>query len=76
MRRIVREGCGTVVRIPPVESGALAQCAFCQWGRFFPDRKRKHWNAVDRAAAALRGHAKRSHADRFVHVTTAEEFSK
>lgn len=75
MKRIRREFYGLVARIPPHVPGALAQCAFCEWGRFFPDRKRKHWGAVDRAAAALRGHARVYHADKFLRVSSGADIA-
>jgi hypothetical protein len=73
MKRIRREFYGLVARIPPHVPGALATCAFCEWGRFYRDNKRKHWNAVDRAGAALRGHARKCHADKFPKFSTAED---
>lgn len=72
MKRVRREICGIVRRIPPTEAGALAQCIFCEWGRFFPDRKRKRWNSVDRAAAALRGHERKSHQDKLPQIWKPE----
>ena len=72
-KRIKREFYGVVRRIPPYEPGALAQCAFCQWGRFFADRKRMRYSAVARASASLRAHAKKAHGDKFLAISTAEE---
>ena len=69
MRRTHKEFFGRVNRIAPRAGGALAQCAFCEWGRYFPDRKRKRYSALSRAAASLRAHAKREHSDRFLNVT-------
>jgi hypothetical protein len=46
---------------------------FCQWGRFFADRKRMRYSAVARASASLRLHAKKAHGDKFLTVSTAEE---
>jgi hypothetical protein len=74
-RRIIRESNGTVVRIAPVETGALAQCSLCQWGRFFPDRKRKRFSAMARAAASMRIHNKRAHPETRLHISTAEEIA-
>jgi len=73
VKRIKREFYGIVSRIPPHVPGALTQCAFCEWGRFFADRKRKKWNSMDRAAAALRGHARRVHPEKFLRFSTSEE---
>jgi len=73
MRRVKREFYGVVARIPPQQPGALAQCAFCEWGRFFPDRKRKRYSALARAAASLRAHARRLHADKFLQFSSAEQ---
>lgn len=74
-RRIMRESHGTVVKVAPIETGALAQCALCPWGRFFPDRKRMRYNAMDRAAASLRIHNKRAHPETRLHISTAEEIA-
>lgn len=52
---------GEVYRIPPKEGGALAQCSYCSWSRWFPDRARKRWNAVDRGFAALTAHVRTAH---------------
>jgi hypothetical protein len=52
---------GEVFRIPPKEGGALAQCSYCPWSRWFPDRARKQWNSVDRGFAALQGHVRTVH---------------
>jgi hypothetical protein len=73
MKRIQRTFYGTAFWIAPREGGALAQCAFCESGRFFEDRKRKRYSAVVRAAASLRVHAKRMHADKFLKISTAAE---
>jgi hypothetical protein len=73
MKRIHRAVYGTAFYIAPRAGGALAQCAFCEWGRFFPDRKRKRYSSVARAAAAVRGHAKRMHAEKFLKFSTAAE---
>jgi hypothetical protein len=73
VKRVKREFYGVVARIPPQKPGALAQCAFCEWGRFFPDRKRKRYSALARAAASLRAHARKVHRDKFVRFSTAEE---
>lgn len=73
MKRVKRESYGIVTRVPPQEPGAIAQCAFCEWGRFFPDRKRKTYSALSRAAASLRAHAKNVHKDKLLHFSTAEE---
>ena len=58
MKRIQREHYGIVCRIPPNKPGALAQCKFCEWARFVPDRKRSRYSALARAAASLRAHAR------------------
>jgi hypothetical protein len=76
MKRIRRAFYGTAFYIAPRAGGALAQCAFCEWGRFFPDRKRKRYSSVSRAAAAVRGHAKRMHADKFLKISTAAEIAE
>jgi len=62
MRRIQRE-----------HYGALAQCKFCEWARFVPDRKRSRYSALARAAASLRAHARLRHADKFPKFSTAEQ---
>ncbi len=72
-KRIQRNFYGVVARIPPHEPGALAQCAFCEWGRFFRDNKRKRYSALARAASSLRDHARRTHPDKFVKFSTAEQ---
>ncbi len=72
-KRVHREFFGVVCRIPPHVPGALAQCAFCEWGRFFPDRKRMRYSAVARASASLRAHAKRAHAAKFPQFSTAQQ---
>lgn len=56
-----REFFGEVFRIPPKEGGALAQCSYCPWSRWFPDRIRKRWNSFDRASAALTHHVRSCH---------------
>jgi len=76
MRRVKRESFGIVRRIPPHRGGALAQCTFCEWGRFFEDSKRKRYSAVARGAASLRAHARLVHPDKLLKITTAEEFLK
>jgi hypothetical protein len=63
-RRIVRSHYGTVGRIGPRQTGALAQCRFCQWGKFVADNKRKRYSAMARAAASLREHTRRSHPEK------------
>ena len=73
MRRVRREFYGVVARIPPHEPGALAQCAFCEWGKFFADKKRTRYSALARAASSLRSHARRSHPDKFPKFSTAEQ---
>jgi hypothetical protein len=72
-RRVYRFFYGIAAQIPPHKSGALAQCAFCQWGKFFPDNKRAKYSAAARAAASLRAHARKSHPDRFLKFSTAEQ---
>jgi hypothetical protein len=63
-RRVVRGHYGVVSRIGPRETGALACCRFCEWGHFAKDNKRKKWSAMARAAASLRAHTKKNHADK------------
>jgi hypothetical protein len=63
-RRVIRNQYGTVLRIAPRETGALAQCRFCQWGRFFRDNSRLRYSAMARAAASLREHIKLEHTDK------------
>lgn len=73
---VVREFYGFVARIPPHpphRSGALAQCAFCEWGRFFADRKRMRYSSVARASASLRVHAKKVHGEKFPCISTARK---
>lgn len=74
-RRTIRESQGTAVKIAPIKTGALAQCPLCEWGRFFPDRKRLHFSAMARAAASLRVHNKRAHPETVLHFSTAEEIA-
>lgn len=73
MKRIRRFFYGVAAVIPPQTPGALAQCAFCEWGRFFRAHKRKRYSALARAAASLRIHARRVHPDKFPKFSTAEE---
>lgn len=63
-RRVVRSYYGTVLRIAPRETGALAQCRFCVWGNFIRDNARKRYSAMARAAASLREHTKQEHPDK------------
>jgi integrase/recombinase XerD len=70
VKRIKREFYGVVAQLPPHRSGALAQCGFCEWCRFFPDRKRLRYSAVARASASLHLHAKKVHADKFPSIAT------
>jgi hypothetical protein len=63
-RRIYRARAGTVTRVTPRKGGAFAQCAWCQWGEFIEDNSRKRYSPMARAAAALREHARREHADK------------
>ena len=56
-----KEFFGDVFRIPPKEGGALAQCSYSPWSRWFPDRARKRWNSVDRGFAALTAHVRACH---------------
>jgi hypothetical protein len=72
-RRVCRFFYGIAARIPPHQSGAMAQCAFCEWGKFFPDQKRRRYSAVARAASSLRAHARKNHPERFPHFSTAAE---
>lgn len=72
-KRVIRESWGTVIRIAPIEVGALAQCSLCPWGRFFPDRKRMRFSAMARAAASLRAHNKTAHPNTRLHITTSAE---
>jgi hypothetical protein len=63
-RRVIRSPYGVVCRIAPRETGALAQCRFCQWGKFFRDNDRLRYSAMARAAASLREHTKIEHTDK------------
>jgi len=63
-RRIVRSLYGTVLRIAPRETGALAQCRFCVWGNFIKDNARKRYSAMARASASLREHIRIEHTDK------------
>ena len=63
-KHAVRRWFGEIYRIPPKEGGALATCAFCSFSTWIPDRKRKKWNAVDRATASIRSHVKKIHPDK------------
>lgn len=63
-RRVVRSAYGIVARISPRETGALAQCRFCVWGRFIRDNSRLRYSAMARAAASLREHTKQDHPDK------------
>jgi len=74
MRRVRREFYGVVARIPPHEPGALAQCAFCEWGKFFADKKRTRYSALARAASSLRSHARRRPFDLTRGVLTPTNF--
>jgi hypothetical protein len=51
MKRIARYFYGVASVIPPQTPGAIAQCAFCEWGRFFRANKRKRYSALARACA-------------------------
>lgn len=55
---------GSVFSVPRQEPGAIANCAFCDWSRFFPTRKRKRGSARSRAKAALVGHVRKVHPDK------------
>jgi hypothetical protein len=63
-RRVFRSPYGTVARISPRETGALAQCRFCVWGNFIRDNAPKRYSAMARAAASLREHTKLEHSDK------------
>jgi len=73
MKRVHRESFGTAYWIAPRVGGAITQCAFCPWGRFFSDAKRKRYSALARAASSLRAHVRNNHADRLTRFSTAEE---
>lgn len=73
MKRVHREHFGTAYWIGPRVGGAIAQCAFCPWGRFFPDRKRKRYSALARSASSLRAHVRKTHPDKLTKFSTAEE---
>ena len=70
-KRTHRRFFGRVDRIAPREGGAMTTCAFCDYCRFYPDRKRKK-PAVSRALAALRKHARREHKDLFLKIAKFE----
>jgi hypothetical protein len=72
-RRVARFFYGIAARIPPHQSGALAQCAFCEWGKFFAEKKRGRYSAVARASSSLRAHARKDHPERFPAFSTAEQ---
>jgi hypothetical protein len=63
-RLVFRAPAGLVTRVTPRKGGAFAQCRFCEWGEFFEDKKRMRYSAMARAAASLRQHARREHADK------------
>lgn len=63
-RRVIRSHDGTCSRIGPRQTGALASCRWCEWGKFVADHKRKRYSAMARAAASLRAHTKKHHADK------------
>ena len=63
-RRVVRSPYGVVARISPRQTGALAQCRFCEWGKFIADNKRKRYSSMARAASALRWHTRREHPEK------------
>lgn len=63
-RRVVRDYYGVVQKITPRETGALAQCKFCEWGHFVADKKRRRLSAMACAAAALREHTRRAHPEK------------
>ena len=73
MKRIARYFYGVASVIPPQTPGAIAQCAFCEWGRFFRANKRKRYSALARACASLRDHARRAHPDKFPQISTPEQ---
>lgn len=60
----MRKSFGTVMHVPKQEPGAIAMCAYCDWSRFFPNRKRKRGNSTSRAKRALTGHVRKSHKDK------------
>jgi len=67
-KHAVRKWYGEIFRIPPREGGALGHCAFCSKSVWIPDRARKSWNAVDRAAAAIQTHVRLAHPDKILKV--------
>ena len=67
--RVYRDYYGAVLRVSPRETGALAQCRFCQWGNFVRDNSRKHFSAMARAAASLRAHTRLEHPDKLPKLT-------
>ena len=67
-KHAVRKWYGEIFRIPPREGGGLGHCMFCPWSVWIPDRARKNWNAVDRAAAAVRAHVHQAHKDKILKV--------
>lgn len=76
MTKPTRKSFGSVFSVPRQEPGAIASCAYCDWSRFFPNRKRKRGSSRSRAKRALVGHVRKSHADKistFVFWNPAEE---
>lgn len=72
-KHAIRKWYGEIFRIPPREGGALGHCAFCKFSLWVPDRARKHWNAVDRAAAAVRSHVQKKHGDKCLKIWKAND---
>lgn len=73
MKRVKRAFYGVSRVIPPQKGGALAQCAFCEWGVFLFAKARHNYQPLHRAFARLRAHAKKHHADKFLKISTAAE---
>lgn len=59
---------GSVFRVPAQKAGAMACCAYCDFGRFFPANKRKKGSAFSRAKRGLEGHVKKAHPDKAIKV--------
>lgn len=59
-----RKSFGSVFSVPRQEPGAIANCAYCDWSRFFPNRKRKRGSSRSRGKRALVGHVRKAHPDK------------
>jgi hypothetical protein len=75
-KHAVRKWYGEIFRIPAREGGAMGNCMFCKFSQWVPDRKRKRWNAVDRAAAMVRAHVRKAHPDKILKIWRANDSTK